>query len=162
MSPQFTGVAANFAESQRVTLPSKIWLCVFGAFTVLLPAIGVMDFANYDRWESGDPPCKDGTDSCWTMVEFNISSALGTQLIETKVGTAQTPPVPWQLLWVLDWGWFILLGMTVIFLPDSPPLKVRFELDTNFVGVDEMSERDPTLVRATMTTQSTSGAAQML
>ena len=92
---------------------------------MLLPAIGVMDFANYDRWESGDPPCKDGTDSCWTMVEFNISSALGTQLIETRVGTAQTPPVPWQLLWVLDWGWFILLGMTVIFLPDSPPLKVR-------------------------------------
>ena len=86
-----------------------------------------MDFANYDRWESGDPPCKDGTDSCWTMVEFSISSAVGTQLIETKVGTAQTPPVPWQLLWVLDWGWFILLGMTVIFLPDSPPLKVRRE-----------------------------------
>ena len=57
---------------------------------------------------------------------------------------------------------FVLLGMTVIFLPDSPPLKVRFELDTDFVGVDEMSERDPTLVRATMTTQSTSGAAQML
>ena len=42
------------------------------------------------------------------------------------------------------------------------PLKVRFELDTDFVGVDEMSERDPTLVRATMTTQSMSGAAQML
>ena len=158
----FTVVAANFAESQKVTCASRLWLCVFAAHTVLLPATGVLDFANYDRWESGDPMCKDGTDSCWEWGVTELDTPYGAMMINTTVGTAQTPPVPWQLLWYLDWGWFILLGMTVIFLPDSPPLKVRFELDTNFVGVDEMSERDPTLVRATMTTQSTSGAAQML
>ena len=34
------------------------------------------------------------------------------------------PLVPWHLVWLLDWGWFMLLGLTVVFLPDAPELQV--------------------------------------
>ena len=37
----------------------------------------------------------------------------------------EAPLVPWQLVWMLDWGWFMLLGLTVVFLPDAPALKVH-------------------------------------
>ena len=40
----------------------------------------------------------------------------------------ESPPVPWQLTAYLDWGWFLLLGLTVVFLPDSPPLRASWEL----------------------------------
>ena len=29
----------------------------------------------------------------------------------------------------LDWGWFLLLGLTVVFLPDSPPLRSEYALE---------------------------------
>ena len=46
---------------------------------------------------------------------------------------------------------FVLLGMTVIFLPDSPPLKVSYKLDTNFVGVDAMQSQRDERATATLT-----------
>ena len=119
---------------------------VFGTVrrAVFYPAIGVLDFASYDLWEQGVTPCAGGPDddSCWEWAFTEMETQYGPMMINTTVGTAQTPPVPWQLLWVLDWGWFVLLGMTVIFLPDSPPLKVSYELDTASVEETERIEEE--------------------
>ena len=38
------------------------------------------------------------------------------------------PPIPWQVVWFLDWGWFALLGTAVVFLPEAPALDARFAL----------------------------------
>ena len=116
----FSVVAANFAESRDIKWPSWCWFVVFGAFTVLLPAVGIIDFSHYDV-----PPCRGGGTGCYEWGDVDVETDYGPMTLYTTRGTAQTPPVPWQLLWVLDWGWFALLGMTVVFLPDSPPIKVR-------------------------------------
>ena len=44
----FVVIAANFAESQKVALASKIWMGLFTAHTVLLPVFGIVDFSAYD------------------------------------------------------------------------------------------------------------------
>ena len=36
--------------------------------------------------------------------------------------------VPWAFVAYLDYGWFVLLGLTVVFLPDSPPLYFEMSL----------------------------------
>eukprot|EP00316_Scyphosphaera_apsteinii_P001484 CAMPEP_0119313216 /NCGR_PEP_ID=MMETSP1333-20130426/28290_1 /TAXON_ID=418940 /ORGANISM="Scyphosphaera apsteinii, Strain RCC1455" /LENGTH=312 /DNA_ID=CAMNT_0007318001 /DNA_START=17 /DNA_END=955 /DNA_ORIENTATION=+ len=87
----FTVVAANFKESQEVTLSSKIWITMFGVHTFLLPVLGAIDFSTYTEGR-------------------------------------EDPPVPWYIVCYLDWGWFILLGLAVVFLPDSPPIHITYEL----------------------------------
>ncbi len=88
----FTVVAANFAEAHKVKVESKLWLAAFGAHSVLLLVVGVIDFAHFDPAQ-------------------------------------ESPQVPWQLTAYLDWGWFLLLGLTVVFLPDSPPLRSEYALE---------------------------------
>ena len=118
----FVVIAANFAESQKVALASKIWMGLFTAHTVLLPVFGIVDFSAYDEWEVAG--CRSGGDECYEDVSFTVPNAVGEQVVTVRIGTAQEPPVPWYVLWYLDWGWFALLGLAVVFLPDSPPLIV--------------------------------------
>ena len=123
----FVVIAANFAESQKVALASKIWMGLFTAHTCLLPVFGIVDFSAYDEWEVAG--CRSGGDECYEWAEVELETAYGPLVVNTTRGTAQEPPVPWYVLWYLDWGWFALLGLAVVFLPDSPALKVTYTLD---------------------------------
>jgi len=111
---------------------------VFAAHTVLLPCIGIADFASYDDFKVAG--CRSGGDDCYEWAEVDIETPFGPEAVYTMRGSAQTPAVPWQLLWYLDWGWFLLLGMTVIFLPDSPALEVKYTLTKgSAIDVDKPS-----------------------
>ena len=71
---------ANFleAEWETVTTGSKIWMGMFAFHSVALPLIGVVDFSSY----VGD-------------AAFDAAAA---------AGTPYSPPIPWPILWYLDWG----------------------------------------------------------
>ena len=86
----FVVIAANFAESQKVALASKIWMGLFTAHTVLLPVFGIVDFSAYDEWEVAG--CRSGGDECYEWAEVELETAYGPLVVNTTRGTAQEPP----------------------------------------------------------------------
>ena len=99
-------VGANFFESPKVSAKSKIWFTYFTLQTFGLAVVGAIDFNTYDYQQ-----CPSAN-----------ASVLPRELCE------QDPLIAWQLLAYLDWGWFVLLGMTIVFLPDSPPIASIYVL----------------------------------
>ena len=64
------------------------------------------------------------TRHCFCSRHLQLLPVLGAIDFSTYREGQEAPLVPWQLVWLLDWGWFVLLGLTVVFLPDAPELQV--------------------------------------
>eukprot|EP00930_Biecheleria_cincta_P006819 TRINITY_DN1078_c0_g1_i3.p1 TRINITY_DN1078_c0_g1~~TRINITY_DN1078_c0_g1_i3.p1 ORF type:complete len:607 (+),score=90.48 TRINITY_DN1078_c0_g1_i3:88-1821(+) len=92
------------AESEDIDFGTRVWFGLFTAHTLLLPVVGIMDVL-----------------------------AFHPELPADKIYTIRYehphPPVPWPITAYLDYGWFLLLLLTVIFLPDAPPVRTVFNVD---------------------------------
>ena len=64
---------------------------------------------------------------CWLCL-FGLFTAvlpvLGAVNFATHKPGRVAPPIPWHVTAFFDYGWFTLLGLTVVFLPPAPALKV--------------------------------------
>lgn len=96
-------IAGNFFEAPEITGSSKVWFFLFTAHTVLLPVVGVIDVLNF-------------------------YPDLPADQLQTIRYNKPSPPVPWPLTAYLDFGWFALLMLAVVFLPDAPPLETVYTL----------------------------------
>lgn len=94
-------IAGNVYEAPELELDTKIWFSFFTAHTFLLPVAGVINVLGFGK----DVPADQ---------------------IHLLRYEKPHPPVPWPITAYLDYGWFLLLLLTVIFLPKAPPVKTRF------------------------------------
>jgi len=135
-------ILAQFMETEYDFLPkvSKIWLVTFGVWTVGLLGIGFIGFNGYDYKRCPSD---------------NVSSIMADNKTLYKELCQQVPTVPWPLMALLDWGWFILLVPTTLLLPYSPALNVPCTLiiedaaTTPTSPVDNLVERTRTMVGKT-------------
>uniref|UniRef100_A0A7S1RVB9 Uncharacterized protein n=1 Tax=Alexandrium catenella TaxID=2925 RepID=A0A7S1RVB9_ALECA len=99
-------IAGNVYEAkyEDLQLGTKVWFAMFTAHTVLLPVVGAIDVLSFHP----DLPA----DQIYT-IRFQKPS----------------PPVPWPVTAYLDYGWFLLLLLTIVFLPEAPPVQTLFECD---------------------------------
>jgi len=92
------------ADMEDIDIGTKVWFGLFTAHTLLLPVVGIMD-----------------------VLAFHPE--LEADQIYTIAHEHPHPPVPWPVTAFLDYGWFVLLLLTVIFLPDAPPVRTEFNVD---------------------------------
>ena len=99
-------IAGNVYEAYMddIDIGTKIWFGLFTAHTLTLPVVGIMD-----------------------VLAFHPE--LAADQIYTIAHEHPHPPVPWPITACLDYGWFLLLLLTVIFLPDAPPVRTTFSVD---------------------------------
>ena len=109
-------ILAQFSTARAVPLISKIWVGVYGVWTLLLLLIGFVAFNSYDYARCPSDQVK--------LFYANESHAEFCQ---------QDPAVPVAIMSVLDYGWFILLLFATPLLPYSPALntEVTLEVDDN-------------------------------
>ena len=99
------------APKHLIPLISKIWVGVYGVWTLLLLVIGYVGFNSYDYARCPSDQVK--------LFYANESHAEFCQ---------QDPAVPVAIMSVLDYGWFILLLFATPLLPYSPALAVSVTL----------------------------------
>ena len=117
------GTAPKEAES----LISKIWVGVYGGWTLLLLLIGFVGFNGYDYKRCPSD-------------EVKLFYANGTHAEYCQ----QDPAIPVAIMSVLDYGWFILLLFATPLLPYSPALNVPISLviDENAKLVGMVAQAD--------------------
>ena len=90
--------------------------------------MGILDFMNYE-YEQYEPNVVEITPYSTKSTAYAVAQGdVQAESYVRNIGTRQTPMVPWAFVAFLDYGWFVLLGLTVVFLPDSPPLRASWEL----------------------------------
>ena len=99
------------APKHKVPLISKIWVGVYGVWTLLLLLIGFVAFNSYDYARCPSDEVK--------LFYDNNTHAEYCQ---------QDPAVPVAIMSVLDYGWFVLLLFATPLLPYSPALNVPVSL----------------------------------
>ena len=104
-------ILAQFGTAQMIPLISKIWVGVYGGWTLLLLLIGFVGFNGYDYKRCPSD-------------EVKLFYANGTHAEYCQ----QDPAIPVGLMSVLDYGWFILLLFATPLLPYSPALNVPISL----------------------------------
>ena len=106
-------ILAQFSTAPKEVIPliSKIWLGVYGGWTLLLLLIGFVGFNGYDYKRCPSD-------------EVKLFYANGTHAEYCQ----QDPAIPVGLMSVLDYGWFILLLFATPLLPYSPALNVPISL----------------------------------
>ena len=106
-------ILAQFGTAPRGVIPliSKIWVCVYGGWTLLLLLIGFVGFNGYDYARCPSDDVK--------LFYANNTHAEYCQ---------QAPAIPVAIMSVLDYGWFILLLFATPLLPHSPALNVPVSL----------------------------------
>lgn len=106
-------ILAQFGTAPRGVIPliSKIWVCVYGGWTLLLLLIGFVGFNGYDYARCPSDDVK--------LFYANNTHAEYCQ---------QAPAIPVAIMSVLDYGWFILLLFATPLLPYSPALNVPVSL----------------------------------
>ena len=93
-----------------------------------LQVMGILDFMNYE-YEQYEPDVIEITPYSTKSTAFAVAQGdVQAESYVRNIGTRQTPMVPWAFVAFLDYGWFVLLGLTVVFLPDSPPLYIEMTL----------------------------------
>ena len=122
-------ILAQFSTAPKEVIPliSKIWLGVYGGWTLLLLLIGFVGFNGYDYKRCPSD-------------EVKLFYANGTHAEYCQ----QDPAIPVGLMSVLDYGWFILLLFTTPLLPYSPALNVPISLviDENAKLVGMVAQAD--------------------
>ena len=115
------------APKEGILLISKIWVGVYGGWTLLLLLIGFVGFNGYDYKRCPSD-------------EVKLFYANGTHAEYCQ----QDPAIPVGLMSVLDYGWFILLLFTTPLLPYSPALNVPISLviDENAKLVGMVAQAD--------------------
>eukprot|EP00964_Phaeocystis_antarctica_P074926 scaffold46177_cov52-Phaeocystis_antarctica.AAC.4 len=93
-------ILAQFSTAPKILLISKIWVGVYGVWTLLLLVIGYVGFNSYDYARCPSDQVK--------QFYANESHAEFCQ---------QDPAVPVAIMSVLDYGWFILLLFATPLLP---------------------------------------------
>jgi len=120
---QYLITLANFLEAEEVYLSSKVWFGMFTTFSILMPTFGIIDFRAYDY------------ELCFCHA-LNCTVPTMPEQVEIILDDANTPycqqepAIPWLLLYICDYGWFVLLSVTTMFLPDAEPLYADYELVT--------------------------------
>ena len=106
-------ILAQFSTAPKHLIPliSKIWVGVYGVWTLLLLLIGFVAFNSYDYARCPSDQVK--------LFYANESHAEFCQ---------QDPAVPVAIMSVLDYGWFILLLFATPLLPYSPALNIPVTL----------------------------------
>ena len=106
-------ILAQFSTAPKEVIPliSKIWVGVYGGWTLLLLLIGFVGFNGYDYKRCPSD-------------EVKLFYANGTHAEYCQ----QDPAIPVGLMSVLDYGWFILLLFATPLLPYSPALNVPISL----------------------------------
>ena len=90
--------------------------------------MGILDFMNYE-YEQYEPNVVEITPYSTKSTAYAVAQGdVQAESYVRNIGTRQTPMVPWAFVAFLDYGWFVLLGLTVVFLPDSPPLYIEMTL----------------------------------
>ena len=104
---------AQFGTAPKDVIPliSKIWIGVYGGWTLLLLLIGFVGFNGYDYKRCPSD-------------EVKLFYANGTHAEYCQ----QDPAIPVAIMSVLDYGWFILLLFATPLLPYSPALNVPISL----------------------------------
>jgi len=99
-------IAGNMYEADEadVDIGTKVWFGLFTVHTLGLPVVGIID-----------------------VLGFGVG--LSPDQIYTIRYVHPHPPVPWFITAYLDYGWFMLLLLTVIFLPDAPPVRTSFDVE---------------------------------
>ena len=122
-------ILAQFSTAPKEVIPliSKIWLGVYGGWTLLLLLIGFVGFNGYDYKRCPSD-------------EVKLFYANGTHAEYCQ----QDPAIPVGLMSVLDYGWFILLLFATPLLPYSPALNVPISLviDENAKLVGMVAQAD--------------------
>ena len=120
-------ILAQFGTAQMIPLISKIWVGVYGGWTLLLLLIGFVGFNGYDYKRCPSD-------------EVKLFYANGTHAEYCQ----QDPAIPVGLMSVLDYGWFILLLFATPLLPYSPALNVPISLviDENAKLVGRVAQAD--------------------
>ena len=122
-------ILAQFSTAPKEVIPliSKIWLGVYGGWTLLLLLIGFVGFNGYDYKRCPSD-------------EVKLFYANGTHAEYCQ----QDPAIPVAIMSVLDYGWFILLLFTTPLLPYSPALNVPISLviDENAKLVGMVAQAD--------------------
>ena len=106
-------ILAQFGTAPKEMIPliSKIWVGVYGGWTLLLLLIGFVGFNGYDYKRCPSD-------------EVKLFYANGTHAEYCQ----QDPAIPVAIMSVLDYGWFILLLFATPLLPYSPALNVPISL----------------------------------
>lgn len=106
-------ILAQFTTAPKHLVPliSKIWVGVYGVWTLLLLLIGFVAFNSYDYARCPSD-------------QVNVFRANGTHAEYCQ----QDPAVPVAIMSVLDYGWFILLLFATPLLPYSPALNIPVSL----------------------------------
>lgn len=92
------------ADTEDIELGTKVWFGLLTAHTLLLPVVGILD-----------------------VLAFHPE--LNPDQIYTIKYEHPHPPVPWPVCAWLDYGWFLLLLLTIVFLPQAPPIRTRFDCE---------------------------------
>ena len=120
---------AQFGTAPKDVIPliSKIWIGVYGGWTLLLLLIGFVGFNGYDYKRCPSD-------------EVKLFYANGTHAEYCQ----QDPAIPVAIMSVLDYGWFILLLFATPLLPYSPALNVPISLviDENAQLVGRVAQAD--------------------
>ncbi|CAJ1340367.1 unnamed protein product, partial [Effrenium voratum] len=113
-------IAGNIVEAEELETPTKIWFFLFTMHTLLLPVVGVIDVLGFHP-------------------------DLSPEQIPSIRYEHPEPPVPWPVTAYLDYGWFLLLLLTVLFLPDAPPVETRMQVEMGMTyGKTESQDEDET------------------
>ncbi|CAK9111577.1 unnamed protein product [Durusdinium trenchii] len=99
-------IAGNVVEAPELELGTKVWFGLFTMHTFLLPVVGVIDVLSFH------PDLK-------------------PEEIPSIRHEFPHPPIPWPVVAYLDYGWFLLLMLTVVFLPEAPPVETKMRVDMN-------------------------------
>jgi hypothetical protein len=106
-------ITANLIETAHLKPRSTwIWYGCFTFCTVGLAVVGILDVRGFH--------------------------ALYPENKALSEGQEPKPAVNWRICAYLDFGWFVLLGLTVVFLPDSPPLAVVYHCENEKEDVEDL------------------------
>ncbi len=105
---RYLTILVNFLEASDgpINWLSKLWVQVYGVWTVLLLCVGFVGFNGYDYER-----CP--SDNVSMIYADNVS--LYEELCH------QEPVIPISIMGTLDYGWFILLVFTTPLVASHPP-----------------------------------------
>ena len=119
-------IVANYAEAKEVAIPSRAWMLTFSLLSIAIVFLGIIDFVNYDFGACERAACnrrrRSDPSSYVTCPVVAILSDAARSACE------QPPAVPAWLLGACDYGWFLTLSLTTVFLPKAPPIHADYEL----------------------------------
>ena len=91
---RFLAILGNFLEEPgSLTTGQTVFIWVYGALSIAFPTLVAVAYFIYESQEhSCDEP------------------------------PCEDPPLPWWLVMIVDYSWFVCLALTAKFLPAAPPL----------------------------------------